>query len=192
MLTNRARWMIFFGVIGTLGGLLRSQNVLALLSLAVLAWLFLEWTLFRWRVEVQFRSIKCQRVVNGSRDRQGTLWTGRPISVLVRLRSTALTRIPFLRLEDYAPENLEAIDGDNVVDATLSGKEIIEFAYTARARGAGTVVLPGICARIYDLHGLFFAQRFLPCRQSYRVMPTAQACARISVLAWEASWWQPC
>jgi uncharacterized protein (DUF58 family) len=175
MLTNRARWMVFFGVIGTLGGLLRSQEVLALLSLSVLAWLFIEWTLFRWRIEVQFRSVECQRFVNDSKSSHGTLWTGRPINVLVRVRSTALTRIPFLRLEDFVPENLEAVDKENVIDATLSGKEIIEFSYTAKTRGAGTVVLPGVCARIFDLNGLFFAQRFLPFRQSFRVMPTCVA-----------------
>ena len=172
MLTNRARWLIFFGVIGTLGGLLRGQEVLALVSMAVLVWLFIEWTLFRWRVEIQFRSVECRRFVNGSQAAHGTLWTNRPVRITVRVFSGKLIRIPFLRLEDFAPENLEANDQRNMVDATLNGRGVVEFAYTGRARGAGTLVLPGVCARIFDLHGLFHAQRFLKCRQSFRVLPT--------------------
>jgi uncharacterized protein (DUF58 family) len=172
MLTNRARWLIFFGVIGTLGGLMRGQEVLTLLSLAVLVWMFIEWTLFRWRVEVQFRSVKCVRYVNGSKSDHGTLWTNRPLPITVRVSSPKLIRIPFLRLEDFAPENLRVVDNKNKIDATLNGKEVVEFAYEGRAQGAGTLVFPGICTRIFDLHGLFTAQRFLPCRQVFRVLPT--------------------
>jgi uncharacterized protein (DUF58 family) len=163
---------LFFGVIGTLGGLMRGQEVLSLLSLSVLVWMFIEWTLFRWRVEIQFRSVECRRLVNGSKNPNATLWANRPIRITVRVFSKKLIRIPFLRLEDFAPENLEAIDKENKIDVTLNGRQVVQFSYNGRARGAGTIVMPGVCARIFDLHGLFTTQRFLPCRQVFRVLPT--------------------
>ncbi len=172
MLTNRARWLILFSVAGTAVGLLRRQEVLSLVSLSVMIWLFIEWFLFRVRLEIQFRHLACERTVNESAAATGTLWAGRPVSVSVRIVARKAVRIPLVRFEDALPENIEATGDDHVLEANVSGNVPIRFAYKAQARAAGQVILPGVSARICDLHGMFFARRFLPARQAFRVLPT--------------------
>ena len=172
MLTNRCRWLILFAVIGTLLGLLRRQEQLALISLAMLLWLGFEWILFRVRVEVQFRHLSCQRTVNGSDAKTGTLWSGRHVEISIRISTDRRVRIPVVRFEDVLPENLACDDFGNSVEADVTRDHPLQFSYVARTRAAGHVILAGVSARICDLHGLFFARRFLPARQSFRVLPT--------------------
>lgn len=172
MLTNRCRWLILFAVVGSLLGLLRRQEQLALISLAVLLWIGFEWVLFRIRVELQFRHLFAERTVNGSAAKTGTLWSGRHLDVTVRVLTDKRLRLPVVRFKDVLPENLECEDEDNSVEADVSRDRPLEYSYTARPRGAGQVILPGVTASICDLQGLFFARRFLPVRQSFRVLPT--------------------
>lgn len=172
MLTNRCRWLILFAVAGTAVGLLRRQEQLALISLSVLVWVFVEWILFRIRLDLQFRHLSCERTVNRSNAATGTLWAGRPVPVSVRISASKRVRIPFVRFEDALPENLAAADDRHVIETSVSSDEPILFSYKVHARGAGQVVFPGVCARICDLHGLFFARRFLTTKQTFRVLPT--------------------
>lgn len=172
MLTNRCRWLILFAVTGTLVGLLRRQEQLALISLAVLFWVFFEWVVYRVRLELQFRHLFCERTVNGSDAKTGTLWARRHVDVTVRIATDKRVRVPVVRFEDVLPENLACEDGANSIEADVSRDHALEFTYVARPQGAGQVILPGVSARICDLHGLFFARRFLPARQSFRVLPT--------------------
>ena len=106
MITNRAQWLILLGVAGGVIGTLTNKVLLAHASLAVLAWIFGEWLLFRWRVELQLRHLRCVRKVNGSADESGTLWTGRRVNVSVEIIPERALRIPFIRLRDWQPENL--------------------------------------------------------------------------------------
>ena len=181
MTTNRAQWLILLGVAGSVVGVLLNKGLLAHASLAVLVWLFGEWLLFRWRVEFQLRHLKCVRTVNGSTSESGTLWTGRRVNVSVEIIPDRSVRIPFLRLRDWQPENLtidSGADGEglqNEMDVSFSGFTSVNLEYTCRPKGAGNVQFRGVTAVIFDLHGLFFAKRFLPVQQSFRVLPTSVA-----------------
>lgn len=172
MATNRCRWLILFAVIGSIVGLLRRQEQLALISIAVLVWIFFEWILFRIRLDFQFRHLYCKRTVNGSTDATGTMWAGRHVDVSVVIASRKRMRIPFMLFEDVLPENIECEDGDNLIEGTVSRDQPLRFTYVARTRAAGQIVLAGVSARISDLHGLFFASRFLSAPQVFRVLPT--------------------
>jgi uncharacterized protein (DUF58 family) len=184
MITNRAQWLILLGVAGSAIGMLLNQGLLAHASLAVLVWLFGEWLLFRWRIELQLRNLRCVRTVNGSTNDSGTLWTDRRVKVSVEIIPERSVRIPFIRLRDWQPENLsiaqadqpegaEASDWPNEVDATISGKASVEFAYTCRPKGAGILQFRGVNVCVFDLQGLFIARRFIPAEQRFRVLPTS-------------------
>jgi uncharacterized protein (DUF58 family) len=173
MLTSRGRSLIVLSVAGSLLGLLRGQELLALTSVSVLVWLFVEWALFRVRVELGLRLLSCTREVNGLRSATGTLWTDRPVQIRVSVVAKRSVYIPFLRLEDAVPENLRIVDGETISDHSLSGRGPAFFEYQASPRGSGQVRLQGVCVRVGDLQGLFSLQRFLPCDQIFRVMPTA-------------------
>ncbi|MGZ0169148.1 MAG: DUF58 domain-containing protein [Planctomycetales bacterium] len=184
MITNRAQWLILLGVAGSAVGMLLNKGLLAHVSLAVLVWLFGEWLLFRWRIELQLRHLRCVRTVNGSTNKTGTLWTGRRVKVAVEIIPEHSVRIPFIRLRDWQPENLginqadqpegaEASGWPNEVDATISGKASVEFEYTCRPKGAGILQFRGVNVCVFDLQGLFVAKRFIPGRQRFRVLPTS-------------------
>lgn len=173
MVTNRAQWLILLGVAGSGVGTLLNKGLLAHVSLTVLVWLFVEWLLFRWRVDLQLRHLRCERSVNGSNSDSGNLWTGRSIRVRVRVIPDRRVRIPLIRFRDWLPENLDCPDGGHEFDARMSGEEPAEFEYVCTARGAGSVDFRGVTVRVFDLQGLFFAQKFLPARQTFRVLPTS-------------------
>lgn len=194
MLTRRGRWLILLGTAGLLLGLLRGQERLAVLSLAVLLWVFGEWIWFRWRLQTTLNNLRCERCVNGAYDPTGILWTGRSVEVIVRVAAdsawTARPSVqhlsdeqsagqhgpagrirPQLQLEDVLPENLELVSGKNVANL-ITGVEFVELQYTVRARGVGKLVLPGLVVRLDDGSGLFTARRFLAAEQSFRVFPS--------------------
>jgi len=172
MLTPRGHFLLILGIVGTGVGVFNAQELLALTSLSVLVWLFFEWVLFRWRADIQLRGFVCERTVNGSQAPIGRFWTMRTVRVSVRIIPKSAMRIPWLLLEDVLPESLECADEKNLVDGHLQGEEPFEFQYTATPLGAGAVTLTGVTVRFSDLQGLFTTQRFLPCRQSYRILPT--------------------
>ena len=172
MLTNRGRWLISICTCGALGGLVFGKQVLALLSLSLLVWIFIEWLLFRWRFELQSRHLYCEREVNRSSSATGTLWTHRAAKIRVQVKSDASIRIPFIRFEDDLPENMKCVQGENSIDTIFHGRGPVTFEFSVRALGIGRVEMHGVIAYIADMHGLFFAQRFLPMPQSFRVLPT--------------------
>lgn len=172
MLTPRGHFLLILGIVGTGVGVFNAQELLALTSLSVLVWLFFEWVQFRWRADIQLRSLSCERTVNDSQAPTGRFWTLRTVRVSVKIVPKSAMRIPWLRIEDVLPESLECADGRNVVDGHLQGEEPFEFQYTATPLGAGSAILPGVTVRFSDLQGLFTTQRFLPCQQSFRILPT--------------------
>ena len=186
MITNRAQWLILLGVAGSVVGTLSNKGLLAHASLAVLAWTFFEWLLFRWRVEIQLRHLRCVRKVNGSTNETGTLWTGRRVNVSVEIIPERSVRFPFIRLRDWQPENLKVDPADqrslsedndwpNEIDTSISGEASAEFSYVARPKGAGQLTFRGVSVLVFDLQGLFIARRFIPARQTFRVLPTSVA-----------------
>lgn len=186
MITNRAQWLILLGVAGSVVGTLTNKGLLAHASLAVLAWIFVEWLLFRWRVELQLRHLRCVRTVNGSTNESGTLWTDRRVNISVEVIPERRVRFPFIRLRDWQPENLKIAPADqpglldnnswpNEIDASISGETSAEITYTARAIGAGQLEFRGVSVCVFDLQGLFIARRFIKARQKFRVLPTSGA-----------------
>ena len=171
MLTARFRWLFALSAVGTLLGLLRGQEVLALISLSILLWISGEWLLFRIRFMRVNKSLGCQRWVGESTNQEGTLWVQRPTTIRLQVSSNSLLRTPPLRITDFLSEKLELVEQSNSRDGMLSRSNPLEFTYTAQPRAAGTVEFPGVCLAMFDLHGLFFAEAFLPCQQQFRVLP---------------------
>ena len=183
MLTNRGRWLILISAGAAVLGLIGSRERLALVSLSILCWIFLEWVLFRIRVDWSVSRLTCTRRVNGSDSPEGTLWSGRTNEIVTAIHSRSAMPFSSIRFEDYLSDNLHCTEGAGPngvpeVDATLRSYGSMEIVWTAKARAAGRVRLPGVCVRICDLQGLFFAQRFVACEQTFRVLPL---CADVEI-----------
>ena len=84
-MTARGRWMALPGLVGLFLGVLRGQAELSLLSLSVLVWLAVEWSLFSWRVWVELPRVQIERTVNGRSEPTGLLWAGRTVTITVRV-----------------------------------------------------------------------------------------------------------
>lgn len=158
-------------IIGSLAGLMLAQELLALMSLSVLVWLLLEWFLFQGRVAVAGSQFSCRRTVNGSDGVQGTLWTARRLRIETTVRLDSLITLPHVICREALPENLHVIDGHAAAIAGIGRVRPLTLAYDAIVPGPGRVEFRGIAVRLSDRFGLFVADRFVPARQSFRVLP---------------------
>lgn len=148
------------------------QQRVTLVSLGILVWLFLEWLLFRWRVDFELPYLKCSRTINGSSSNTGMMRVNRPFEVTLVISPVRSIRIPMVRIEEILPENVLAIGSAPVGDFAISGKTPLVINYTAQPKAAGDLKLPGVSLRVFDLQGLFYAQRFIQHPQTFRVLPT--------------------
>ncbi|MEO2013746.1 MAG: DUF58 domain-containing protein [Fuerstiella sp.] len=169
-MTARSRWLVLLGIAGFGLGILRNQNALAWSSLSILVWLFAEWLWFYWRVWRELPALQFTRQVNGRTESTGLVWAGRTVSVSVKITSGSRRRSPVLIIRDVLPENLEIVSGKNE-RAIISKSTSNSFCYEGRARGIGTLVLPGIRLRLQDAQGFFVTERFIPLQQTFRVLP---------------------
>jgi uncharacterized protein (DUF58 family) len=169
MLTNRGKWLVLLSICGCALGVIRSQELLAYVGLTALIWLLFEWLVFRCRVAIVCRSLEVQRTFNGG-DVPRTLWMNRPVEIELTVSTRVPGGIPFVRLHDFLSVGLETEDDQHIVQACLRGE--LKHVYQLVPRAAGRFVLPGVCARVSDLQGMFFTQRFLPCEDSFRVLPS--------------------
>ncbi len=172
MVTNQGKWLMLLSACGAGVGLASGRGLLSLVGLSVLCWVLLEWMLFRWRVFVVTRALRVSRTINDG-EPPTTLWMGRPVQIRFQVELQGLSGtggLPFVQFHDFLPAGLETSDHANFVQACLRRDLVHDYQMTPKA--AGRFTMPGICARISDLHGLFFAQRFLRVEHAFRVMPS--------------------
>lgn len=105
-MTNRARWLLFVGLLGLFSGVLRGQAMLSLLSLAMFVWVLVEWFRFQARIHFELPRLKFERKVNGRSEANGTLWVGRIVHIDLRI-SSSTTIQPAFQIRDIVPEILE-------------------------------------------------------------------------------------
>jgi uncharacterized protein (DUF58 family) len=77
---------------------------------------------------------------------------------------------PLLVIHDCLSENFELISGQNS-STLISRSASIRFCYEGRARGIGELILPGIRVTLLDAQGFFATERFIPLKQTFRVLP---------------------
>ena len=102
-MTQRARWLLFLGLVGLFGGVLRGQVMLSLLSLSAFAWILAEWCRFQVRVHFELPRLKFERRVNGRNEANGSLWVGRLVRIELSVSSSRYFQ-PTLLIRDVVPE----------------------------------------------------------------------------------------
>ncbi len=108
-MTFRAQAFAVAGLIGLYVGLIRGQNVLSLLSLSSLLWIFSEWLLFYLQVRFQLPRLKLVRLVNGEAGTNRSLWSERSLDVQIQWKAIRRFHAATLDVVDVLPENLEVI-----------------------------------------------------------------------------------
>lgn len=119
-MTFQAQAFAIAGLIGLYAGLIRGQNVLSLLSLASLLWIFSEWLLFFIQVRFQLPRLRLARLVNGEADSNRSLWAERSLDVQIQWRESVRFHAATLEVMDVLPENLEVLYSDKGVGSNNS------------------------------------------------------------------------
>src|SRR5205807_3878397 len=107
MLTPRG-WMLLF-----LDALLLAfvvgfySTTLAVICLALLAWFLGEWLVFVVRVGLVRRGLTVWRQVRDERGAVDSLWAGWNFEVDVELRAAGAVSVPYARVSDWVPFNVE-------------------------------------------------------------------------------------
>ena len=104
-MTSRARWLMFLGLVGLFGGVLRGQVLLSLLSLSAFGWILVAWFRFQRRIHFDLPRLQFERLINGRNDAQGSLWVGRLVHVELRMKCVK-DILPVLHVRDVVPEIL--------------------------------------------------------------------------------------
>ena len=169
-MTARSRWLVLLGMAGFALGVLRNLDTLTWLSLTVLIWLFVEWLCFYWRLWAELPRLQIQRSVGGRQDRKGFLFAGRKVTVDVNISVSGLGIGPMVVVHDCLPENF-SVEHGNCERELLTRTSHAAFQYEVRVRGAGQAVLAGFRIILQDAQGFFSVQRFVPCEQTFRVLP---------------------
>jgi uncharacterized protein (DUF58 family) len=135
-MTHRARWLLFVGLVGLFGGVLRGQGLLSLVSLSVFAWVLVEWFRFQARVHFELPQLKFQRQVNGRSEAAGSLWVGRIVRIELRVFSPKSIQ-PVIKIRDVVPEILELLGtpGVSALSQPRFGPSLTSRRLTARLQG---------------------------------------------------------
>ncbi|MCA9127024.1 MAG: DUF58 domain-containing protein [Planctomycetales bacterium] len=173
-MTGQCRWLVLVATIGALLGTLRSQEILAVLSISVLAWCFSCWCLFRIRAGIVCRQLVLQRQVNSRPANQCTLWANRSASISVSLSVPKGTIPPFTLVREWLPELLEVLHGTTsiAIDTATSG---VQLEYTCKVLAAGQVEFPGVQVQFLDTYGLFVVEHFVMQQSQVRSLPAFES-----------------
>lgn len=169
-MTLRARWLALLSIGGGLAGSFLSAHTLAFLSLTMLLWLGVQWTLFQIRIWYEIPRFRIQRTINGQSAPPKRLWAGRHIEVETQITPPTGGGTPLLFFRDCIPENLLLKNGSANFDL-LDRAQAITIRFRAQVVGAGTLTLPGVRLVATDPFGFFEAHRFLALEHSFKVMP---------------------
>lgn len=104
-MTTRARWLLVCGTIGFTMGLATLKIGAAVLSLALLLWIFVGWAYFQFRLHFELPQIQVERFLNDRSRPDETLWVDRRVKVRIEVTSPSRLR-DYLRLRDVVPEAL--------------------------------------------------------------------------------------
>jgi len=174
MLSSRGMWFLIVVsfVLSTGAFLIPYYSVVpALVSLTLLLWFFVEWTLFHLRSNAAVARLKVTRhVLQGGRE-VPMVWAGLAFEVRVTIQNPSLVDIPFAVIEDRPAVATEKIAGSTKRFAVLPPGESIELVYTLKAPSPGVLRFEGVKVRVADLNGFFYQRVFIRDAVEFLVLP---------------------
>jgi uncharacterized protein (DUF58 family) len=171
MLTPRGWMLLFLDVLLLVFVVVFYSTTLAVICLALLSWFLGEWLLFVVRVGLVRRGLSVWRQVRDERGAVDSLWAGWNFEVEVELRATGSVGVPYARVSDWVPFNVERIRGEVETDGPLGKGRPLRLSYRMHCRSAGQVRFEGVGVQFCDLHGLFYLEIFVAGPRVFRVLP---------------------
>lgn len=158
-------WMLVLSI-------MNRHEPLALFSLAVLIWIWIEWLFFqRVRFGAKQVLIGCTRTIDGHADERVTMVADRQFKIRVFGKLARVTRGYRILVQDTVPDIFEIAAGKpfEIFDSGSSRELVIEYSTTTPI--CGQVSFPGLQVEISDYCGLFRAEQFVALDQQVTVLP---------------------
>ncbi len=171
MLTPRSSFLIGISAFGLLLALIEQHDPLALLSLALLIWIWIEWLSFQ-RFRFSSPAIQhCTRTLDGQSDSRVTLVADKIVDVRLSGKLPTLSRGYRFLVHDMLPDTFQTTDGQpfQVIDSGVGSK--FEFSYRAVTAICGKVTFAGVRIEISDYWGFFRSEQFATLKQEPTVLP---------------------
>jgi len=172
MLTLRSSFIIAVSVWMLFVAILRSNEVMALVSLSLLVWILFEWILFQRLMFASKKAIPdCKRLIDGQTDSSVTMVADRTYKVRVAGTLPFRTRGYRMVVSDTVPNTFEVVDGKPFDVIDVGGSLKFELNYEVRTPICGKMAFPGLQLEFADYWGFFRTEQFVPVNQKPTVLP---------------------
>ncbi len=169
--TARVRWILLVAVVATFVGVLSYRALIAQLGLALILWVGYHWVVFRYRVDLALRRAATDRRLSDRAGLVSVLWENRVVHIDTRIDVPSGLGLTTAEIVDRIPQGAEITEGTNVASVVMGRRCQVAISYSLRPKCIGVLRFEGVHLTLTDLQGLFTAQRFLPIRQLFRVLP---------------------
>ena len=176
MLTMRSSAIIGVSVWLLLTSMLSRHEAGALIALAFLFWIFLEWVFFQ-RITLAGKPIlqELERVIgdqsSSQMDGRVTLVADREFQVHLTGELAGATRGYRLLIQDVVPDTFELDNGDPFLIVDSPGRKMFACNYTIKTPLCGKMEFPGLQVEVSDYWGFFRCEQFVPVTQLATVLP---------------------
>ena len=154
------------------GSLVDNNESLALLALALLIWMWIEWLSFqRFKISSQDLVKDCSRIIDGQTDQRVTMVADREVVVRLTGKLSWMSRGYRFLVHDMLPDTFQVTSGEpfKVIDSGMGSEFDIEYKTTTSI--CGKVSFSGVRLEISDYWGFFRMERFITISQEPTVLP---------------------
>jgi uncharacterized protein (DUF58 family) len=171
MLTPRG-WMFLFLNVLLVGFVVIIYNTtLAVIGLSLLVWMLASWLVFVVRVGLTRHGLTVWRQLRDERGAVDSLWTGWDYEVVVELRGARGVGVPYARMSDWLPFNVERVKGEVETEGELGEGKPLRLKYRFHCRSSGQVRFEGVGLQFVDLCGMYYQEIFVAGPCVFRVLP---------------------
>lgn len=177
MITPRGYWLLLAGIaLAAVGAISAVTPIVATVGLSILFWMLIEWSrfwLFLLRGIVQ---LKAERTITqrGREVRVG--WAGAPLSVKLSLKNTGALRTIDIDASEVGVPRDSLRSGSIRTRGTIAAAGSMQWEYELVPPFAGIINFAGVHLRLADASGLFSANRTIPLRDIFTIIPTLIDC----------------
>ena len=171
MLTTRSSLLIGIATSGLVFALLGRNEPLALISLSLLVWIWIEWLSFQ-RFKISNPVLQdCERIIDGQSEQTITMVADRPVAIRLTGKLPALSRGYRFLVHDMLPDTFQTTRSMpfQVIDSGVGSR--FDLPYSATTSICGKVSFPGVRVEISDYWGFFRWEQFVPIQQEATVLP---------------------
>ena len=171
ILTGRARAVLASATLAAIAGVIGNRWIPAFLGMSVLIWVLIEWTVFVFRVDIATSGSQVARTLSCAVGSVRNIWTQRKYHVKTEIEIPSGLGRTFVVILDELPNHCQLVQGSNEFSSVVSTQETIGLSFQVLPTVPGRVQFVGVRLRFSDLAGLFYAERFVPSRQTFLATP---------------------